>query len=159
MNNLKMVLDENDILTKKLDTIMNEFEVANRNIGTLKQSLDVAVFEGTTTDTTLTELTSASLHRDSLRRVIADIRENMIPAADQRIEIEEEKAIEDIQAARQVLYDKCAGDIQKKANDILKIVQTFDAECQKLEEEAGITISQNLPIFHISENDRIQFSD
>lgn len=159
MNNLKMVLEEKDILTKKLDMLVNEFNAANINIGTLERELDNAVFAGSDTDATLTALTASTLRYQSLSRVINDIETNMIPIADQRVEIEEEAAREDIRAARQTLYDKCAGDIQKKMNDILKIIQIFDIECQKIADDAGLSAGLNQPIFYIPENDRIQFSD
>jgi glutamate mutase epsilon subunit len=157
LNNLKIALEEKDVLTKKLDALIIEFEAANVSISTLEQAHDGAVFAGSDKDATLTALTTSNLHRDSLSRVIRNIQENMIPIADQRIEIEEEAAREDIRAARQTLYDKCAGDIQKKMNDILKLIQTFDLECKKIEEEAGITISQNLPVFYVQESDRVQY--
>jgi hypothetical protein len=153
------MIEERDALVKKLDMLVNEFETANANIKELEQIHDGLVFNGASTDKSLTELTSATLHRNSLRRVINDIESNMIPCAEDKVEVEKEKAIEDIQTARRVLFDKCAGDIQKKMNDILKIVQTFDAECLKIEEEAGLVIGGNLPVFYIPENGRLQFSD
>jgi len=159
MNDLKIALNEKCILVARLDTLNNEFETSNGDISVLEQSLDNAVFLGTTTDIPLAELTSASLHRDSLRRVIGDIRENMIPAADRKIVAEEEKAIEDIQTACQALYDKCKTDILKKMGDVFKIIQTFDAECQKIEEEVGLVIGWNHPVFYVQESDRLQFSD
>jgi predicted NAD/FAD-binding protein len=159
LNDLKAVISEKGILVARLNTLTTEFEVVNSTISTLEQALDNAVFSGINPDVALSELTTATLQFQSLSRVIRNIQNNLIPIADEKVEAEKEKAIEDIQTARRVLYDKCAGDIQKKMNDILKIVQTFDLECRKIEEEAGLTISQNLPIFYIQENDRLQFSD
>ena len=159
MNNLKMALAEKEALLTKLNTLINEFETANSTISTLEHTHDTLIFDGADTDATLTALTTSNLYRDSLSRVIRNIQENMIPIADQRVEIEEEAAREDIRAARQTLYDKCAGDIQKKMNDILKIIQIFDIECQKIADDAGLSAGLNQPIFYIPENDRIQFSD
>ena len=159
MNNLKSMISEKESLLTKLDTLMNEFESINKTISTLEQALDDFVFAGSDTDATLTALAASTLRYQSLSRVINDIETNMIPAADQRVEIEEEAAREDIRAARQTLYDKCAGDIQKKMNDILKIIQIFDIECQKIADDAGLSAGLNQPIFYIPENDRIQFSD
>ena len=153
------MISEKESLLTKLNTLMTEFEVANSTISTLEQSLDSAVLSGISTDTPLAELTSASLHRESLRRVIHNIEENLIPDTDRRIELEEEAAREDILVMRQTLYDKAKIDILKKVGDILKIILSFDAECEKVETEAGLSAGLNQPIFYIQENDRLQFTD
>lgn len=154
-----MMIEEKEALLKKLDTLINEFETANASIKELEQIHDELVFNGTSTDISLTELTSASLHRDSLRRVISGIESNMIPAADEKVEAAQEEAIEDIRTTHQLLYDKAKTDILKKVGDILKIIQAFDSECQKVEDEARLSVGLNLPTFYIQENDRLQFSD
>ena len=157
MNNFMMMIEERDALVKKLDMLVNEVETANKNIDIMEQSLDAAVFERRNTDAALSELTSSTLHRNSLRRVIHSIEENMIPAADDKVENAQEEVIAEVRAAQQILYDRCTESILKKMSDILKLIQTFDLECKKIEEEAGITISQNLPVFYVQENDRVQY--
>jgi len=153
------MIDEKDALLKKLNTLMTEFEVVNSTISTLEQALDNAVFSGINPDVALSELTTATLQFKSLSRVIRNIQENMIPAADRRIELEEEAARADILVMRQTLYDKAKIDILKKVGDILKIILSFDAECQKVESEAGLSAGMNQPIFYIPENGRLQFTD
>jgi hypothetical protein len=152
-----MVLDEKDALLKKLDTLMNELEISKTNIKTLENTHDGLIFDGANTDASLAELTAATLQYQSLRRVIHNIEENMIPAADDKVENAHEEVIAEIRAAQQILYDRCAESILKKMSDILKLIQTFDLECKKIEEEAGITISQNLPVFYVQESDRVQY--
>jgi|APCry1669188970_1035186.scaffolds.fasta_scaffold158823_1 hypothetical protein len=159
MNNLKAMISEKESLLKKLDALIIEFEAANVSISTLEQAHDGLIFDGANTDISLVELTTASIRRDSLRRVIGDIQNNLIPIADEKVEVEKEKAIEDIRAVHQTLYDKCKTDIQKKMGDVSRIIQTFDSECEKVESEVGLSAGLNLPVFFIAGDDRLQFTD
>jgi predicted NAD/FAD-binding protein len=159
LNDLKAVISEKGILVARLNTLTTEFEVVNSTISTLEQALDNAVFSGINPDVALSELTTATLQFQSLSRVIRNIQNNLIPIADEKVEDAQEEAQADIRAAHQTLYDKCAGDIQKKMNDILKIIQSFDIECQKVEDEARLSAGLNLPVFFIAGDDRIQFTD
>ena len=159
LNNFKAMVEERDALVKKLDTLINEFETANRNIDIMEQALDVAVFKGTDTDAALSELTTATIHRNSLRRLINDIETNMIPDADDKVENAQEEVIKEIRAVQQLLYDRCAESILKKMSEVSKIIEEFDSGCQKIEEEAGLSAGRNHPVFYVQENDRVQFSD
>jgi hypothetical protein len=157
MNNLKMMVEEKDVLTKKLDALIIEFETANISIKALEQTHDTLIFDGANTDISLVELTTATIHRNSLRRVINDIEKNMIPAADEKVEAAQEEVIKQIRAAQQLLYDRCAESILKKMSEVSKIIQSFDSECEKAELEAGLVIGRNHPVFYVQESDRVQY--